>query len=384
MDPLLRLIDEIYQGALDPAAWERTVSAMTAYLRSPKGLLFTNLVSPAGGGFSFTTGVSQQAMQIWNDHYIPYDVWTAAAMAKGCFRENNVVLGEDLLPEHEFVQSKIYRELLHGEGVSKICTGIVFGLGHADLPLTVYGVYRGPRDEKYGDWERQQMKLLVPHLSRALGVMFRLRDSELKVAASLAALDGLASGVALLDAAGRVVHLNREAQRMVKAADGLAVTAGALRLVDPGAQAAAELAIASATRAEALEVSHFSDGIAVPRPSGRRSYVVQAAALHEANGFNAGFNAQTRQVRAILFLTDPERPLQLDASLLSRLYNLTPAEAKLAQRLCSGDSPSAAARHSGISEATVKTQLASIFEKTGSHRQAELVKLLVSLASTDV
>ena len=62
--------------------------------------------------------------------------------------------------------------------------------------------------------------------------------------------------------------------------------------------------------------------------------------------------------------------------MLSVLFGLSPAEARLARGLLVGRTPEEHARHAGVGVATVRTQLHSIFSKTGVRRQAELVALL--------
>jgi DNA-binding CsgD family transcriptional regulator len=65
--------------------------------------------------------------------------------------------------------------------------------------------------------------------------------------------------------------------------------------------------------------------------------------------------------------------------MLSVLFGLSPAEARLARGLLLGRTPDEHARHAGVGVATVRTQLHSIFSKTGVRRQAELVALLARI-----
>ena len=65
------------------------------------------------------------------------------------------------------------------------------------------------------------IEILMPHLSRSLGVMQRIRSTELTMATSLAALDRLPSGVVLVDVHGEVTFANRAARRMLESGDGL-------------------------------------------------------------------------------------------------------------------------------------------------------------------
>ena len=62
-------------------------------------------------------------------------------------------------------------------------------------------------------------------------------------------------------------------------------------------------------------------------------------------------------------------------------FFFTPAEAKLVTRLVAGSSLRQAAHELNITYETARTTLKSIFQKTGSHRQAELIiKLLGKVA----
>ena len=68
---------------------------------------------------------------------------------------------------------------------------------------------------------------------------------------------------------------------------------------------------------------------------------------------------------------------------LRRRFGLTAAEARLATEVLKGDGRAAAARRRGISLDTANYQLARIFEKTGTHRQTELIRLLLDAANED-
>ena len=65
-----------------------------------------------------------------------------------------------------------------------------------------------------------------------------------------------------------------------------------------------------------------------------------------------------------------------EASQRSR-FCLTPAEVKIALGIADGKTLATVAEERGVSVSTVRTQLKSVFVKTGTHRQAELVALLV-------
>ncbi len=67
-------------------------------------------------------------------------------------------------------------------------------------------------------------------------------------------------------------------------------------------------------------------------------------------------------------------------ALLRALFNLTPAEAKVARAIADGDSISTIAENSAVSRETVRTQLASVLSKTGTCRQTDLALRIANLS----
>jgi DNA-binding CsgD family transcriptional regulator/PAS domain-containing protein len=86
--------------------------------------------------------------------------------------------------------------------------------------------------------------------------------------------------------------------------------------------------------------------------------------------------------RAILLVSDLTRPSVTDAAMLSLVFGLTGAEARLAAAICEGNDLNAAAATFGVSRQTVRSQLKTIFAKTGSRRQAELVARAAQIRNT--
>ena len=89
--------------------------------------------------------------------------------------------------------------------------------------------------------------------------------------------------------------------------------------------------------------------------------------------------------QAVLFVDGPNQDaVPAQADLFSRAFQLTPAEARLAVHLASGSSLSDAADVLGVTYSTVRAQLRAIFDKTATHRQTELLRLLQTSRSLRV
>jgi DNA-binding CsgD family transcriptional regulator len=85
---------------------------------------------------------------------------------------------------------------------------------------------------------------------------------------------------------------------------------------------------------------------------------------------------------ALLTIYEPGLEKDIDTDALIEMFSLTRAEARVASRLVSGLSVQEVAKEFGVGVTTVRSQLKALFEKTGTRRQAELVRLL--LLATEV
>jgi DNA-binding CsgD family transcriptional regulator len=83
---------------------------------------------------------------------------------------------------------------------------------------------------------------------------------------------------------------------------------------------------------------------------------------------------------AVLVLTPMTRPQAPPVELVQSLFDLTPAEARVARSLASGRTPKDIATEGGVSPETVHTQLGRVLAKTGCKRQADVVALLTGIA----
>ena len=81
---------------------------------------------------------------------------------------------------------------------------------------------------------------------------------------------------------------------------------------------------------------------------------------------------------AVVFISDPTRRPDVSNAVLSDLFGLTPTEAEVARALASGLRTDEIARDLAISATTVAFHLRNLFGKTGTHRQADLVALILT------
>ena len=126
-------------------------------------------------------------------------------------------------------------------------------------------------------------------------------------------------------------------------------------------------------------VRYFSDALVVCHANGQSACVIHAAPSCSGQSFGTADGA--RPSRAIVFLYSLESVAQVRPELLCELFSLASAEARAALQLLHGGGVTEMAERLGVSVNTFKTQLRVAYEKTHTHRQADLLKLLLSLTA---
>lgn len=375
------LIGLIHDAGLKPALWPESLERIQSALKGTAALLFTPQHGPDRGGIAIPCNLSTELMTRYAEKYRHLDVWTQAAARRKLFVPGKVVTDKNLVPRQTLLSSPYFREFLEPANISRLCTSVIFGQDEPGVLPTVISIYRGLDAPPFSLGAKRLLRLLVPHLARSLSLMYRLRCTEQKLAASLATLDKLSCGIVLFDRHGEVLHTNAIAGALLEENDGAGLEGDAIsprRLTTASQSRTGHLnqLIASAVSTSSAETCAVARRMQLPRSSGRAPVVIDIAPLPPSHPFESGGG----QALAIGFLFDSTAPTAADAQLLGDVYGLTPAEARLVHDLCGGLTLGKMGEHHGVSTETLKSQLKSIFSKTGVHRQIELVRLAGTLA----
>lgn len=382
------LVHRIYDAALEPSHWPAVVADIAAACGGSRCLLFTPTTSPKRGGFTIPHNLSQGALERWAAKSIHEDPLVQAGLRRNLLREGNAATSVDLLSDEELHRTSFYKELWAPLDIARACFGVVFdGIDSHKRP-TVLAVYRSERDGLFEPVVVDLVARLVVHLSRSLGVMYHLRDSEWKVASSQAALDRLAAGVLLLDSKGAVQFTNVAAHRVLQCGDPLAlvrgVASGQLRPTLHARLKRFEADFHQAVRdalspLEEDSPRHFSQSLVLPDAEDRPAWVVHVAPIGEHAALPAG--SGDAPSRAIVILYDLGAATSVEPAVLSDLFGLTPAECRVALQVLKGGTAEEMAGRVGVAVTTFKTQLQNVYAKTNTHRQADLLKLFLALVA---
>lgn len=369
------LVGAIYDAAVDTELWPLFLERVSDLFGSRGTVIY--LVDYADRSvlcqspvFSFLRHVRLDPDYIhsYDRHYSKVNVWFDRSKD---LPEGVPTTGDLLYPEDELPKTEWYGDWLRPQGYFHVLTGHLLKQDNLAVRLSVF---RQERQAGFGPDELAGYARLMPHLRRACKIHRRFAEIQAVQGAGDEALNRLPMGVVLLDGQGRVVFLNRAAESIARCADGFRVGLSGCCSASGEAQTRAlRSLIAQACPGPACGKPRRGGAMALARQGSPRPLVAVAAPLPgEALPFISPAPG------AVLFLCDPDRQAKPDDGLLSRLYGLTRAEARLASALAGGCSVNDYAEAQGVSLNTVRTQLKQILAKTGVRRQPELVRLLLA------
>jgi DNA-binding CsgD family transcriptional regulator len=176
--------------------------------------------------------------------------------------------------------------------------------------------------------------------------------------------------VFLLDNRKRIVFCNQAAEALQSAGDGIRFSVHRIGLLhkqdDSKLQSLIEQALSRTG-------SRSSGTMRAQRPSGKQPFGIFVSPLSREYPGLALFRPAV-----CIVVSDPEIRPFLPIQRLEESFGLTTAEARLAVLLAYGEDLQRAAEQLDITYSTARTRLAQIFQKTGTRRQAELVRLILS------
>ncbi|WP_293776060.1 hypothetical protein [uncultured Oxalicibacterium sp.] len=311
------------------------------------------------------TGLEPEAMESYALQYAREDILASHIMQAPIahFYASNL----DVRYPESFSQTQFYTEWLVPQGVAYAAGAIVLQEGSWVTQLIVQR-----RREQY-PFDREEMGFLnrlVPHLQRAIQMRQRMEESQIDRDRLTSGLDALTVPAMLFNEQMHILYGHPQAKAFLETAD-FVFDGG--RLVPPARAGARQLGLqvstaVSASRSGGEQQLHSI--LQIPRKD-RAPLTLMILPLRPEG-------ASPQHGVAMMLVFDPEARVSLATELVQSLFHLSETEAQLAIALCHGKTLDEFAAERGTSRHTVKSQLKSIYLKTGTSRQTNLVSLLLS------
>jgi DNA-binding CsgD family transcriptional regulator len=361
------LIGDIYDAALDPALWRPALEKITRFVGGPASALVSHNTVSRTGRFYYSWGDDPHYTKLYLEKYVRLNPAAPHLMLVGAGEVRSI---SDVVPFDEFRKSRLYLEWAKPQGYGDATTAVIEKSAMSVAHLTTVHFDRdGPAD----DGVRRRMQLIVPHVRRAVAIA-EIIDLHRVDADTLAdAVDALAAGVFLVREDAQIARANASGRAMLATRDILREAENTLVAIEPHTRRALHDAIADALGGD---VTLGSRGIAVPLVSRNDDrYVAHVLPLTAGARRQAGLS-HAAVAAVFVHKSALDRPLPL--ATIAEHFRLTPAEVRVLFAIVEVGGVPEAAPMLGISQATVKTHLKHLFQKTGARRQSDLVKLVAS------
>jgi len=364
------LIGDIYDTVLDQSLWVRVIESAADFVRGRGAALFSRNMANQKGGVQYVTGIDPYYTRLYFEKYVTIDL---AAGGHFPAKIEQPVAGADLMSPAKFVETRFYREWVRPQGLVDFVSAV---LDKSATSAAMFGVFRGEEHGVTDDETRHRMRLIVPHIRRAvlIGGMFDLKAAEAATFADT--LDGLSAGMCLVDAGGRIIHANPAGYAIIRAGDVLRSVGGRLVAHDARIDKTLRETFAAASQGDA---ALGTMGLAVPL-IGRddERYIAHVLPLTSGARRRAG---GTYTAVAALFVRRASLVAPSAFEVIGKTFKLTPTELRVLLAIVEVGGVPEVAVALGIAVTTVKTHLGRLFEKTGMTRQADLVKLVAGYAT---
>jgi DNA-binding CsgD family transcriptional regulator len=347
--------DDIYEAAVIPECWFGVLDRLAQLAEAQGTLLFA---AAPGQPRWICSDQIRAAMQVWAEG--PYYADNPRGRHLVPTREARFLTDLDAFTPEEIEREPFYTEYLRSHGLGW-CVGTAIHSPSGDT--LVFSIEKAHAKGPVPPEVAAQLNPLRPHLARAALLSARIGLERARATVEGLNLIGLPA-VVLADQR-KVLAAN---QALLAYAPDIRIAAGdRIEFANPNAHALFVAACAGRT----LKVGAGAS-VPVPRSLTRPPFVAHVVPMR-GHGRDVFSGAEL-----LLYLTPVVQQAGPPPEILQALFDLSPAEARVAAMIAKGHSVKAIAEQLSVQPNTIRVQLKAVFSKTGTGRQPELVSLLRS------
>lgn len=360
LEDFSRIVASVYAAALSPDGWVTPL----ADIRHTIGAAAAGLLTADGDDRTIrSASLPDEARDSYGSYYrtIDYVLESVEKSRAGTVHDGRRLVA--LQSDSEF-NNDWMRPYELDDGLFVRLTG--------DTLPTCFLVAAPQRSNPFATPERIELvEALVPHWCQALLIHDRLRGLDHRGADVAELIGAVRHAIFVIDCRGAIVHMNGAAARILDSRDGLRGRAGTIEACRPTTDRELKVAIGQSVAPDSRGCPRGAT-VTCPRPSGKWPYIVHLLPLGRESVPESGG-------RALLIVVDPDDKPCPTTTLMRNIFGMTRAEAEVAVRILNGEGLKPISEELSLSLATVKTHLQHVFDKTQTHRQAELVRLLLAV-----
>ena len=374
-DAFERIVASLHAAALDPGRWP----GASALIDETLGTHGSSVALGDGESeedyriyFMWTCLRGQRRRdleRLWFETHYPLDQGIPRLRRQPF---NRLVHVTELYTEEELRTSASYNAL---RTLARAGNGINVRLEGLNGSRILWQVNDPVDGEGWSSAQIDTIRRLLPHVRHTLNVLQALSGAGALGATLEGLLDATGLGLVQLDARGRIVAANDRARNILRTGDGLLDGDGVLSARAPRDNDSLQNLLGRALAPFGARGAGGSTR--VRRPGPLPPLVVH---VHPVQGRETDF--QGWPVAALVLVVDPAGGADIDPGVVAAALDLTGMQSRVAVLLAQGMSVSEIAATTGRKESTIRSHVKHAFARHGLTRQAELVRLVRSLAGT--
>lgn len=361
----------LYDAAGDPSLWQPFTAQLARSTEATSSALVIHDFNHASCTVETSWRLDPESDRLYQQHYHTLDPWAAQHVS---IHSCECVTSESVWPVRDMRKTEFYNDFLVNCGIEYAMFGF---MENSESRLAAISLYRDRSRREFTESELRVLRFLTPHLQRAFKLHFQLSEAKAHSAGAEAALEMVPTGIVMLGSRGEIIFMNQSAACTIAEKDGLLVIGSQLR-----AERSVESEHLTAMVESALSIStgggiSAGGGILISR---RTRPPLQVVISPIRNTRVQSF----QRTAAIAFINDPLRRNRPAEAVLRQVHGLTSAECRIALLLSDGHAPRQIAGMVGVTDNTIRSQIKSIYSKTGVKRQSDLVRLLLNHAGPSI
>ncbi len=363
----LEIVADFYDAGQDWTQWSTALSSLGTHVGAEISILATHDYQAGQGAIERAVGLSPESRVAYMTDFSRQNVWLQDEQH---FTSAPAVLrAETIVPAERLRSTAFYQHWLAPAGITN---AVFVVLDRREDRIVFLALMNQGSGDGFSEAAVAQLRELAPVLRRALFAGKRFQNATKLKRLSIDVLNGLPLGVAFIDGRGHVVESNRRAKAAFEGGDAFVGVNGELFVcLESGRIKLADM-VASAVEPRRLSEAR-PEILSVPRRTGMRPLTLMLVPAPNEIG-----EATNGDPVAMLFIGDPDQPTEFDHQRIAKLYGLSRAESRVAALVASGYRLDEAAEQLDVAYETVRKHIKQIFGKTGTYRQAELVRMMVT------
>lgn len=358
---ITKLIEQFYLAAEGELGWESVAEQLATSFDAHQAIIYRSANIATDSGEVTMMGLDPALQSLYLD-VIDEDPWLRGMLN---ISAPKIRCSEDIVDTKSLHKSAFYHELCVPAGVEHMINGVVSSTSEV---ITGLAAHRSKRIGAFTRSDEAHITHLLPHFQRAVRLERLLLQSRAETSLLRDVLDKHNLANLVVDRHGRILLANRRAESLLREVDGLIGARGRLTAANASDQARLSAALFAEQFQAGSLIKKAPMDLSIRRSGSRLPILLALYPL----------SSKERPSDTILvFALDPENPPLLRWTGISALYGLTKAEVRLAQCLVLGASVAEASDELGVAVSTLRSQLKSMFRKTGATSQSQLVLMLV-------